>query len=139
MRGRLKAGVAWAVGGGALLLSVAVPGASWAARSYHFSGRVTGVRGDTISVSHGVETLEFRRETPKLLHLKIGERITIRYRLEAESAEPVQPARQQPGRAAPTEYPSSPPLEKKHILLDDRAFYDARTEAPARDPLLEVA
>lgn len=129
----LKVRIAHAVGGGALLLSVAVPGAAWAAKSYQFSGKVTGVREDTIAVSRGIENLEFNRGARGLSRIKVGDEITIRYQLEAESVERVRSPRQQPGRAAPAGYPTSPPIEKKHIIIDDRAFYDARREIPAVD------
>ena len=61
---------------------------------------------------------------------KVGDQITIRYQLEAEAAELMSTPRQQPGRAAPASFPTSPPIEKKHIIIDDRAFYDARSAMP---------
>jgi hypothetical protein len=105
-----------------------------AARSYQFSGKVTGIHGDTVALSHGLETLEFdRSSSPKasrdLSRVRIGDELTIWYRLDALKAGPYSEPRQQPGQAAPEPQPSAgAPSEKKHIILDDRAFYDARNE-----------
>lgn len=128
----LKMRIARAMGGGALLLSVASPGSAWAAKSYHFTGKVTGIRDGTIAVSSGIETLEFKRALRGLSHVKVGDEITIRYQLEVEAAELQSRPRQQPGRAAPADFSPSPPLEKKNIIIDDRAFYDARSAVPTR-------
>lgn len=131
LKGGLRARVARAVGGGAVLLSAMAPSLAWAAKSYHYTGKVTAIQRDAIAVSQGVETLEFKRESLRLGTIKVGDEITIRYSLDAESVEPVSSTRQQPGRAAPATAPSVPPIEKKQIIIDDRAFYDARGPVPA--------
>jgi hypothetical protein len=107
-----------------------------AARSYEFSGKVTGVRGDTIAVSRGLETLEFDRgsiATGVAGMPKVGDEITIRYRLEAQSVESRR-SKQQPGEVAPEANPLRESREKKQIIIDDRAFYDAGNGAPVGDP-----
>lgn len=123
-----------------------------AAKRYEFTGKVTGVRGDTLYLSRGLDTLEFSRSASvkasrELGTLKVGDEVTIWYRLDAVRAEAIsgEDPRQKAGRAAPgmkapdlkpgnwDGVPSidkdGVPLEKKRILLDDRAFYDARNHA----------
>ncbi len=102
-----------------------------AARSYSFTGKVTGIHGDTVAVSHGLETLEFSRSSKAsgdLNQAKVGDEVTILYRLDALKAEPVSAPAQQPGELAPDQQQPdhSLPSEKKQIIIDDRAFYDAR-------------
>lgn len=105
--------------------------AAWAAQTYKFSGKVTGVRKDTIAVSRGLDTLEFRKDAKvrasrSLRGLKVGDEITLWYQLAPVKAEPYEPSGQQPGQAAPG--------EKKQIIIDDRAFYDAANGAAQGDP-----
>lgn len=101
-----------------------------AAKTYQFTGKVTGVRGDTIAVSHGLETLEFARgsgvtASRELRGLKVGDEVTIWYKLELQKAEPRHAPLQQPGQKAPEPSPQDVPGKEKQMILDDRAFYDA--------------
>ena len=111
------------------------------AKTYQFTGKVTGLRGDTVALSHGLETLEFDRgdlvsASRELRGLRIGDEVTIWYTLEAQKARPHHAPAQQPGQVAPEPSPQDVPGKEKQIILDDRAFYDAGIEIPARDALI---
>jgi hypothetical protein len=113
-------------------------GGAQAAQAYQFTGKVTGIKGDTIALSHGLETLEFERAQASrssrgLRGLKIGDEVTVWYTLQARKAAPYHQPAQQPGRISPAPSPHDVPGKEKHIILDDRAFYDASVERRTGD------
>ena len=94
-----------------------------AAHQYRFSGTVQALSGDAVTVKGPGETLEFMRGKSSTFpkDLKVGDSITLWFKMETQRASRAD--RQQPGTVAP-EGEDSP----QHIILDDRAFYNARNE-----------
>jgi hypothetical protein len=98
-----------------------------AAKTYQFTGKVTALSPDTISLKQGERTLEFNRGG--LGDVKMGDDVTIWYTLDAQKAKSTRAPRQEPGQAAPKKS-----REKKQIIIDDRAFYDARNDSKQDAP-----
>jgi hypothetical protein len=121
--------------GAVALLSIGVAVAASTAnagRVYQFSGKVAAMSGEAISLKSGSEVLEFRKDTlgnsqRDFQRVKVGDQITIWYTLDAQKVK-VQGAPQQPGQVAPKAKPDLENGEKKGIIQDDRAFYDARND-----------
>ena len=124
--------------GVALAAALGVATSAHAARVYQFSGKVTGLTADSISLKNGNEVLEFKKEevgagSGDLKDIQVGDPVTLWYRLDALKAKLMKTPSQQPGQAAPRA-PDLKSGEKKGIIQDDRAFYDARNDRNAGAP-----
>ena len=108
-----------------------------AARVYQFTGKITELTNDTISLRQGQELLEFERDAASAGDLKVGDQATIWYTLEGHKIKAREGKSQQPGQAAPKKVtpPINPPKGIPQPVIDDRAFYDAMNDA-ARPPRL---
>jgi hypothetical protein len=97
---------------------------------YQASGTVAGITDQTILLQQGERRLEFDRDALDAGSdkLKVGDSVTLWFRLDARKARVRRGGSQEPGTAAPERKRDERkgPREKKQILLDDRAFYDAR-------------
>lgn len=87
--------------------------------SYQFTGEITQINQDSITVRRGDEEVQFSRPKDNQKFHK-GERITVNYALDTKS---IAPAREAAGQAAPESEPT-----QKHLILDDRAFYNAKNK-----------
>src|SRR4051794_16568671 len=86
-------------------------------KTYQFTGEVTQVNKTQITVRRGDDEVRFSLpQGEQKFHT--GERITVDYDLDVKR---VMPAREAAGQAAPEDETS-----QKHLILDDRAFYNAQ-------------
>jgi hypothetical protein len=100
-------------------------------KTYQITGEVDHLSHDTVSIRHGNEEVEFARPT-HLDDLKIGDRITVFYNLDAKA---IKPATQAAGQAGgvndgflPGMGPDGKDLPKGQIILDDRSFLNAKNQ-----------
>lgn len=88
-------------------------------KTYQFTGEITQVNKDSITVRRGDDEVRFSLpKSGEKFHT--GERITVDYALETKRVTPV---REAAGQAAPEDETS-----QKHLILDDRAFYNAKNK-----------
>jgi hypothetical protein len=75
----------------ALLLS---PAAAWsrAADTYQVTGQVVSVDADLIVVMKGKEKFEINRDAGDKTDVKVGDKVTVRYKMTATSIEVAKPA-----------------------------------------------
>jgi hypothetical protein len=87
-----------------LLAVLALPSGLWAAqaRTYQVTGPVTALTDDVITVRKGKDLWEIDRDgsTKVSGDLKVGERVTVQYRLRAAAIE-VKPAGPKGARSSP--------------------------------------
>jgi hypothetical protein len=102
------------------------------AKTYQFTGTITELGHDSITVTHEGERFEFDRKdlnAGDVQHLKKGDSITVFYRMEAQRVTPPQKAGEaRPGESAPS---------KEHILQDDRVYYNARNAKAPLQPSVQ--
>jgi hypothetical protein len=120
--------------GAFLACTLASTNGECAAKLYQFTGTITHVANDTISVKNGAEEFEFNRSQ---LHapqsVKEGQQITVFYRLDAKRITPPQQA----GEARPNEM--APPSQndqdnmKGNVIQDDRTFLNAKDHSQQND------
>ncbi len=94
-----------------------------AAKIYQYGGKVTAMGTDSVSVRRNGETLEFDRASiqSSTRNIKVGDQVTVWYRLDAQKMRPRTLPLQAPGQLIDKSL-----FEEKGIIKDDRAFYDAR-------------
>jgi hypothetical protein len=117
---KYKSPLSYCVSALAVLACAVAPHAAWSAKLYQITGEVTAFTKTTVSIRRAGENFQFSRPEHMGL-LKKGDRITIHYKLDAKQivAAPEDPGTVPEGETGPSE----------RIILDDRAFYNAKVSS----------
>jgi hypothetical protein len=103
-----------------------------ASKFYQFTGEITQLNPNTVSVRRGSQEVEFARPT-HLGDLKKGDRITVFYNLDAKQIKSASQAAGQAGGSSdgflPGVGPDGKEMPEQQIILDDRAFLNANNQA----------
>ena len=106
---------------GALLLISLCASRGECSKVYRFTGKVTSLGKNSVTVRRGNEEAEFARPTgSESIHK--GDRITVLYSMDAQQ---VIQSPQAPGSVSEGQNG----VKEQHLILDDRAFYNAKNQA----------
>ena len=90
-----------------------------AAKVYRFTGEVTAVTKNSVTVRRGSEEAEFARPN-RAAPVHVGERITVLYGMDAQQ---ILASPQAPGSVPDENAPD------QHVIMDDRAFFNAKNQS----------